>query len=212
MHRHALLALPTLAALLLPATSGEGDRAPASPQEFAKLLTDAEKAFARHDYLHAAARLREGITIANGVLRETLLATMPAAPAGFVELESPTPHVDAADPLSATLSLAPNRPVERRYRAREGRGEVRVLIAPASPGADAARRAVALAENDPNSELLERGPRIGVLTRSRAGLTIRFVLGDQHLVEVRAFGADEAQLLERIDQDFLDRVARVLGA
>jgi hypothetical protein len=206
MNRHILLVLPTLAALAIPSGSGSG-----SPQEFKSILTEAENAYARRDYLDAVDRLREGILVANGVLREALLTAMPLAPTGLVELPNPEPRVDPADPLGSAMALSPSRPIERRYQSRDGRAQFRVLVAPDSPAVQAVGRALARAEGEAQAELVERGPRIGLLTRSQAGFVLRFVVGERHLVEVRGSGVDEEQALARIDAAFLDRVARILG-
>src|SRR5690606_37298608 len=203
MPRTLLLALPASALLLLPAYDSPATEP--SQEQFAQLLDTADKAFSKRDYLTTVESLQQGIRIANATLRETLIAAMPVPPDGFVELDAPPPRVEANDPIASALALRVNAPVVLQYRARQGNAALRVLVGPRSPSVAAVARAIALASEDPASELVEVGVRVGVLTRLAESFTIRFVLDDVHLVELAGHGIDPKVALQRTDTAFFDR-------
>lgn len=211
MRRTILLALPTLAALLLPAHHASSAPEP-SQEEFAKLLESAEAAFQRKDFIDSATTLQQGIMLATGALRTSVLEAMPVAPRGYLPVAMPQPRIDPADPIAASVALNPNRPIEQRYRRAEGGGEIRVLVAPNSPVIRAARAAIARVDEQPGSEIVETGTHTGILTHRPSDFSIRFVLGDAHLVEVRAFGIEPAEVQAMLDAVFLDRITLLLGS
>lgn len=209
MLRHSLLALPAAALLLLPAFDRPAIET--SKQRFAEVLDVADRAFSNKDYLTSVESLHQGIRIANATLREAVLAAMPVPPDGFVELDRTPPQISSSDPVAAALSLRANAPVVLQYRARQGNAALRVLIAPRSSTVGAVARSIALASEDPASELVEVGFRVGVVRRLTASFTIRFALDDAHLVELAGHGIDPKVALQRFDEAFFDRMSKVLG-
>lgn len=211
MRRQVLLALPAAAAMLLPAyVTGPGDRGP-SAQQFSQVLATADKEFSRKDYIASAKALQQGILIANTMLRNAILSAMPMRPRGFGVVSMPEPQVDPRDPILAAVALNPDRPIEQRYRRDGAAGEIRVLVLPNSPAAGAAANRIALVQEHPDSELVETGKRVGVLTSRRGSFQLQFLLGKDHLVEARAYGVEPEVVTAMIDAAFLDRVAQILG-
>ena len=209
MLRHSLLALPAAAFLSLPAFVRPATEA--STQQFAEVLDVADRAFSNKDYLTSVESLQQGIRIANATLREALLAAMPVPPDGFVELDRTPPQIAPNDPIAAALSLRTNAPVVLQYRARQDNAALRVLIAPRSPTVGAVARSIALASEDPASELVTIGPRVGVVRQLTASFTIRFALDSVHLVELAGHGIDPKVALMRFDEAFFDRLSKILG-
>jgi hypothetical protein len=177
-----------------------------------RILQNASKAFEAKRYAACASEVRTALGLLSGLVRQQLVAVMPAAPAGFeIVQQDSEAELDAGNPFAAMMGLT-GSPAERVYRKQEGDGEIRISITPESPMASALAMGFGVAALDKSAEVITYKGDKGLLRKEGDRLTLQILLSGKHVIDVQASGIDDESLLKLIDQAFVDRVLGALQA
>jgi hypothetical protein len=174
-----------------------------------KVLQSATKAFEAKRYAGCARELKSALGLLGGLVRQQMMATMPAAPAGFTAVEDHNDSGNEANPFAPMLGLLAN-PAERTYRKQEGDGELKISIMPEAPMAGMLAMAFNMAGMDKSSEVVTYGSHKGMLRKEGERLTLQILVNAKDLIDVNASGMSDEVLLKVVDQAFVDRVVAAL--
>ncbi len=181
-----------------------------SADDVPKVLQNATKAFEAKRYAGCARELKSALGLLSGLVRQQMLATMPAAPAGFAAVEDNNNNVeDANNPFAGLMGLTMT-PAERTYRKEDGDGELKISIMPEAPMAGMLTMAFNMAAMDKTAEVVTYGTNKGLLRKEGDRITLQILLGAKDLIDVNASGMNDETLLKVVDQAFVDRVAAAL--
>ncbi len=179
-------------------------------------LDGAMQSVVRHDYLTAGDQLLEATALVRARFEETVRAALPRASTSHVAIDPPPPAtpqtegVGGFDPLRA-MTLGVDRPVEQRYRARDGRGTIRLLVIPRSPSVREALQDLAVAGQRDGVEAVEIGRHLGALRADANLVRARFVMHKRHVVEIQGLGSTAEDVATLLDAASLDALAAALA-
>jgi len=180
-----------------------------TPDDLPKLLTSASKSLDGKRYAACARDLRSALGVLAGLVRQQLLATMPAAPEGFTA--EPDPEGEDAGAFAAMIGVVAPA-AERTWRRNDGDGELRVSITPDAPMAPMLVTAFNMAQFDKAAEIVTYKADKALLRKEGESVTLQILLGGKHLIDVSATGMDADAVLKVVDQAFVDRVLAALSS
>ena len=102
-------------------------------------------------------------------------------------------------------------PIEQKYRAKDGEGNINVQIRVDSPLVKMMAVAFSTVSLNPNAEIIKYGAHKGLLENGDEGnLKLTIVLFDKHAIMIETNGLSDERLFKLFDQKFVDTIATIV--
>lgn len=179
------------------------------PKDFATLHAALGQSWTDQQYGKSLDLARDLMGLIGEKRTEVILASLPAAPAGF-EIEKQRENNNAANPFANAL-VGFGNVIEQKYRETSAGGRVEVTVTADSPLIQMFKMwAANPAMLGPDAELIKYGEHTAVLRKEGNRWTLQILIGDD-LCEAKATGKDDEFLLKMFDQKAVDQLSGALS-
>ena len=208
--RHVVLVALAVGLLVVP-LSGQQRQKKLGPADFEPLLEQVKTAYNDKKFMLCIKYLQQEVQICSEQLQAAIRAARPNTPTGFKFVEKQ--KQDMVNALGGNLGSAIGFVTELEYRQESGSGSVRAKVM-----ADSTTMATML---DAQFRMAALNPKLEVVTynahkalfekKANGDLKMQLLIDGKHYVEVTARGLSEDDFFKMFNQEFVDRLAKVLA-